>query len=368
MQKKRDKTPKATDKCLMDNIHNNLKKEDFISYKELANTIGLKYYSGGKSKQLQLENLKRFIEYEYDAEQKKYLITNIYEECLPKQPRKLREDAIYTKYIEMLLLAYLKEQTGCSAIMSKASWWAILSMVNSDFVKYQNPSKRNLLLEEHLTKEMDRENIDEFMENTNRRFTTLFSRALKSLESRRLIDTPKYIYIYRYKDDEFGEFKIADDQLVSDIIDCEYDALHELGLKTKEQLVLYPKKRQKYYDILNEIEYERLGFAECYRELQIVFGKTHLNTEFNYTKQQLIDAGVECNNVFKLNIDNSIINKYRKNRVTLQDYQDMPVEEVNEFLNIIGIDTNSLFISEDKELKNYVENQLALSNRLIKKY
>ena len=367
MQKKRTRMPKATDNVIMDNIHNNLKKEDFISYKELVTTINLPTVAG-KSKQLQLENLKRFIEYEYDSEQKKYLITEIYEEYLPKQPRKLREDAIYTKYIEMLLLSYLKKQEGYSAIMSKTSWWGILSMVNSDFAKYQNPNKRNLLLKENLTEVMDRENIDEFMENTNRRFTTLFTRALKSLESRRLIDTPKYIYIYRYENDEIGEFKIADDQLISEIIDCEYDALHEIGLKTKEQLFLHPDKRQKYYDILNEIEYERLGFAECYRELQIVFGKTHLDKEFNYTKQQIIDAAIECNNVFKLNIDNSIINKYQKNKITINDYQNMSVEEINEFLNVLGIDANSLFINNDKELKNYVENQLALSNRLIKKY
>ena len=42
--------PKATDKCIMDNIHKNLNKEDFISYKELVTTINLPGVAG-KSKQ-----------------------------------------------------------------------------------------------------------------------------------------------------------------------------------------------------------------------------------------------------------------------------------------------------------------------------
>lgn len=355
---------KITDDELMKNIHNMVNVEDFLSYKELAELIGIKR-TNGRSKKLQIENLRRFMEFEYDSAQKKYLITNIYDEYLPKKSRKLREDAIYTKYIEMLLLEYLRKQDGYSAVMSKTSWWVTLSMVNSDFVKYKNIDKRKLLLSEHLTSTMDSDNIDAFFDATIKRFTTLFSRSLKSLESRMIINTPSYVYIYRFDDDKPGEFKIANDNLVSKIIDCEYDALHEIGFKTKEQLFIHPEKKKEYYRILNDIEYRRLGFVECYRELQIVFGKNHLDEEFNYTKQQILDAAIECNDAFKTNIDNYIINNYNKNRVVMDNAEDMSIDEMNDFLNTIGIDTNLLFIN-NKVLKDYVNNQLTLSNRLIK--
>lgn len=152
---------------------------------------------------------------------------------------------------------------------------------------------------------------------------------------------------------------------MSKIIDCEYDALHEIGFKTKEQLFIHPEKKKEYYRILNDIEYRRLGFVECYRELQIVFGKNHLDEEFNYTKQQILDAAMECNDAFKTNIDNYIINNYNKNRVVMDNAEDMSIDEMNDFLNTIGIDTNLLFIN-NKVLKDYVNNQLTLSNRLIK--
>lgn len=49
----------------------------------------------------------------------------------------------------------------------------------------------------------------------------------------------------------------------------------------------------------------------------------------------------------------------------MDNAEDMSIDEMNDFLNTIGIDTNLLFIN-NKVLKDYVNNQLTLSNRLIK--
>jgi len=65
----------------------------------------------GKSKKLQLEDWKRYFDWEKSGQ--KFIITDVYDTPLTKEDkRKLGNNSIYVKYIEVILLQYLSKQQG----------------------------------------------------------------------------------------------------------------------------------------------------------------------------------------------------------------------------------------------------------------
>ena len=359
--KKISKKEKPIDEVLLNTIQQHLSVGEFIPYNKLVEKIGLDK-KVGKSKQLQLEDLKRFIDYEYDKNSKKYLITNIYKECSDKPLKKLRKDAIYTKYIEVLLLSYLKDNSGINVIKSKKMWWLILSMININYIKY-NKSKARELIVKDLGNEVDIDNVNEFYDRVNKRFTTLFYRALDSLTHRKLIEY-RTTYIIRYETDDVLREATKDE--ISEILDCEREALNMVGLKSDIQLYLYPEKLYKYYSVLSELEYNKYGIVEAYREIEILHGTRFLDMELNYTKQELKKLTLESNEKFKLNIDNEAINKFNKNRITLPDKEIDTDSDMEVVLYTMEIEDDSLFIANDRELKHYLKSQKLLSDKLLK--
>lgn len=362
IRRKQDQKP--TDKQVMDAITQNLQINDFVTYKQLAEMCGLKYYSGGKAKQLQLDDLKRFINYEYDVDQKKYLITEIRKTYLEKPPRKLREDAVYTKYIEILLLSYIKDNPGVSCVMSKKQWWMTLSMVNYDYVKYENKNKRNEILKKKLSTTMDMNNINAFYFRVNKRFTTLFYRSLENLEKRRLINYHK-VYLVRYEDED--ELHIANDIEESNIIDSEHRALEEIGLKSIQQLYIKPEMFDKYYETISRIQKDLYGIDEAYREIKIVHGKDFIESELRYSKEELKDLAIKCNDAFKENIDNELKTSYKNTRLRLPNYDlddENDVKDMEIIMKTIGCDIDTVLIG-GIEAEHFLENQQILSNELI---
>lgn len=358
-------TTKLTDKQIEASVNQNLVIGDFISYKELMEKIGLDRKTG-KSKQLQLENLYRFIEYDYDKDQKKYLITNIYKRHLAKQPRKLREDAIYTKYIEILLLSYFKNNKKPSIIMSKKQWWLTLSMVNSNYLKYDQYENRKKILKLGYSDTMTIENINTFYFRVNKRFTTLFIRALDSLVNRRLIDYER-VYMLRYEDDNLFDFHQANDDEHSKILDCEHKALKELEFKSIQQLYGHPEKMIDYYNTIERIQSELYGISEAYSQIKIIYGKKFINTELKYTTEELKELAYQCNYAFKINIDNEAKTTYKNNRITLPNYDISNEDDVNELkiiLKHLQLDIESVFIG-DIEVKDFINNQNILSDHLL---
>lgn len=72
------------------------------NYKELCNILGQEI-KDGKSKKLQLENFKRYFDFEKSGQ--KFIITDIYDTPLTKEDRRrLGNNSIYVKNIELILL------------------------------------------------------------------------------------------------------------------------------------------------------------------------------------------------------------------------------------------------------------------------
>ena len=55
--------------------------------------------------------------------------------------RRLGNNSVYVKYIELILLQYLSKQEGYTKTFTKRNWWELLGMVNR---KYNKISKKYL--------------------------------------------------------------------------------------------------------------------------------------------------------------------------------------------------------------------------------
>lgn len=98
------------------------------NYKILCGLLGQEV-KDGKSKKLQLEDWKRYFDWEKSGQ--KFIITDIYDTPLTKEDkRKLGNNSIYVKYIEVILLQYLSKQQGFTKTFTKRNWWEMLGIVN----------------------------------------------------------------------------------------------------------------------------------------------------------------------------------------------------------------------------------------------
>ena len=76
------------------------------NYKQLCQLLDLPVLSGGNTKQAQIKNLKCYMDFEKSGQ--KFIITDIFDTPLTiNDQRKLGNNSIYVKYIEVILLQYL---------------------------------------------------------------------------------------------------------------------------------------------------------------------------------------------------------------------------------------------------------------------
>ena len=98
---------------------------------------------GGKARKLQLEDWKIYFDWEKSGQ--KFIITDIYDTPLTKEDkRKLGNNSIYVKYIEVVLLQYLSTQQGFTRTLTKRNWWWLLGIVNDQYGKKTEKELTNL--------------------------------------------------------------------------------------------------------------------------------------------------------------------------------------------------------------------------------
>ena len=102
------------------------------NYREFCKLIGEKTTTSSKQKKRQLEDWSRYFEFEKIAHTNKYEIIEVYDTPIPK----LEEPgtrSVYVKYIETLLLQYLKDKPGYTLTLSRTEAFRLLGMVNSNY-------------------------------------------------------------------------------------------------------------------------------------------------------------------------------------------------------------------------------------------
>ena len=90
------------------------------NYKVLCELLG-QDVKDGKSKKYQLEDFARYFDWEKSGQ--KFIISDIYDTPLTKEDkRKLGNNSIYVKCIEVILLQYLSKQEGYTRTLTKRNW------------------------------------------------------------------------------------------------------------------------------------------------------------------------------------------------------------------------------------------------------
>lgn len=109
------------------------------NYKQLCEILK-KETKTGNARKAQLKEFGRYFDWEKAGQ--KFIITDIYDTPLEKEDkRKFGNNSIYVRYIEVILLKYLSQQTGYTRTLTKRKWWELLGIVNS---KYSRVSSKEL--------------------------------------------------------------------------------------------------------------------------------------------------------------------------------------------------------------------------------
>lgn len=176
------------------------------NYKQLCQLLDLPILSGGNAKQAQIKNLKCYMDFEKSGQ--KFIITDIFDTPLTiNDQRKLGNNSIYVKYIEVILLQYLSKQNGFTSTLNKVDWWRLLGFINE---KYKNTPDKEL---ETLDSSITPFEIKMFYQRCNTKLERILFSALNNLKNRKLIIYElQTVITYKNINGEIKSFVADDDE------------------------------------------------------------------------------------------------------------------------------------------------------------
>ena len=255
------------------------------NYKVLCELLGQEV-KDGKAKKYQLENFKRYFEWEKAGQ--KFTIMDIYDTPLEKEDlRKLGNNSIYTQAIEIILLQYLSRQDGYTRTLTKKKWWELLGITNH---KYGRMTEKELL---QLDKILTSFEIRHFYQRCNKKLEQILFSSLNNLKNRKLINYQIQTVIVT-TDEETGKDKyfLATDDNLKSILEVERYVLHDVLGYEKIFQVFLRFKQKEYYQKINEILYERYGWNYYFKQVKIIYVQENIQkvlpeAELNLKKQFL---------------------------------------------------------------------------------
>lgn len=239
---------------------NNIQEGMIIkNYKELCSLLNIKVTTG-KSKQIQLREISRYMDYLRDDN--KYIILEIYNTPIPSTV-----NSKYTKFIQNILLSYLSKQDTVVYI-NKNELIKILGLVNDKYIEYKKDKSKLLKIPN-----MDEYNIAEFYKRCDAKILSILESSLKSLKNRLLLDYSDAYKIYYLDSSGKYKYRIADVEEHSYILHVKKRVLNSLDLQSEYLVYLDPKLKNEYYRRINlTVEREMCweGVFQCY---QIIYDK-----------------------------------------------------------------------------------------------
>jgi hypothetical protein len=306
----------------------------------------------GKSKQCQIEEWKRYFNYEKVGQ--KFLITEIYPTPLKNEDlRNKGNNSIYVQYIELLLLNQLAKEPNWRCALTKQKLFEILGLTNK---RYKEKPYKELMEFNSSIKTFD---INHFYQRANQKLEQILFGALKNLKNRCLISYSEQIVIV----DQNNETKIASDKEIKIINSIYKQVLNEMKYVSLTQVFL-KFKGDDFYNRVNEILYESYKWQYTYKQYKLIYTKEDViqeipNVEARITKLQLNDKVIDVMNL-------QANKKYNDNQSKLK-------EEINKYLgsdkvwgkvseSIVDKKQLNVFVYKD----NYVEIQRELAEYLLR--
>lgn len=324
----------------------------------------------GKGKILQLKDWSRYFDFHKAEKSQSYIIDEVYTEPYPKD--EFRKDVIYSKLVQYILAERLSLEGTNEIDMTKRQLYLFLGLVNSKYINdIEKQNALKIFYEKHqkdMTTEQSFYYYNDFSVHTNRRLDSIIENALSSMENRKLIIRNK-----RYKiveevvidGEKTLKMRSANNNEISIIIDITREYLD----KHPEYSFINAYNYKKYYNGLNKLFKEHMGWNSVYQSIQIIFGEDSIKKYVNIIGEELIEEckknQIELNKVVveRLNKHFQIVYKNNRNkliktavnkmRVISSDWSD---EEIIERI-----------VKSDEELKNklYADNYVEIQQELI---
>ena len=277
------------------------------NYKELCALLEEEVKTG-KSKQLQLDNLKRFFEWEKAGQ--KFIITDIYDTPLPKvDGRSSGNNSKYVKCIELLLLRYLLDKKDYTATLTKRNWWQILGMINNKY----NQIERDKEKREELQKNnpiLTSYEIKHFYQRSNKKLQQILFSALNSLSSRKLIEYEIETVIVKEDDKDKMRYEIATKYEKKAILKEERYILRYVMGYEKIIQVFCRFEQDKYYAKVNERLYELYKWHHYFKRIRIVYNQEYISDAINDIGSEIIRE--ELNDKVVSALNNNAAHIYKK--------------------------------------------------------
>ena len=276
------------------------------NYKELCNLLNIPILSGGNMKQSQIKQLKCYMD--FDKSGQKFIITDIFDTPLTvNDQRKLGNNSIYVKYIEVILLQYLSKQNGFTSTLNKVDWWKLLGFIND---KYKNVPDKDLELLDPTVTPFE---IKMFYQRCNTKLERILFSALNNLKNRKLIMYElQTVITYKNKNGEANSF-IADDDDKKRILEVERFVLKkELKLDNMFQ-VYWSNKQSSYYKRVQELLKSYYDWTGYYKQIKIIYVKKDVIEELSDIELKLQQTQLNGKIVDALNTN--AINSYNKKMI-----------------------------------------------------
>lgn len=233
------------------------------NYKEMCKILKEEIKTG-KAKQLQLKEWERYFEWEKSGQ--KFIVTDIYDTPLSKQDkRRIGNNSVYVKYIELILLQYLSKQEGYTKTFTKRNWWELLGMVNG---KYNRVSKKYLEDIDHTITKFE---INHFYQRCNKKLEQILFSALNNLKNRKLLIWEMQTVIVTKEICEGSNFILANDKQKKLILEVErYILKNVMGYEKMFQIFCH-FKQEEYYKKVNEKLYELYGWDHYFKQIKMIY-------------------------------------------------------------------------------------------------
>lgn len=327
------------------NVQNLYEGQLIKNYKEMCNILNEEVISGGNSKKAQEKEWKRYFDFEKVGQ--KYIITEIYNEPLPKDDGRSKGiNNIYLKHIEFLLLSYLYKQNDKQASFTIRDMFILLGMSNTNYMNKEWKCDDDQITEFQ---------INHFNQRSYKKLNRILFDALNNLKNRRLIDYSEDRMILI---DEYGtkHWRSATNEEKDRIREMERRVLKEFGLESMIQVHL-KFLSEDFYERVKELLISNYGIHQYYKQINLRFTHEHVYEALNETKEKIREE--------RKSLNNKVID-YMNDQIPkiIERTEEKYNERIQELIdNSIGkpcpSKVKNIFRIQDEELYRYAQEKLA---------
>jgi hypothetical protein len=289
----------------IDNILDWIGKE-IEDYPEMCRILEEEIEDGG-NRTRQIENWRRFIDFEKLKYKHKYFIKGIIAPPLPpkKDGRGEGNSEKYIGLIELILTYILLGQENFTLTSTPNRLYTQFGMSNSNF----GINRHKHSITDDTIKSFD---VNHFHQRVSQKLDKILNDALKNLKRRNIIDYEKKIAIV------FGEDTIiADDNKVQQILAVENLVLAEMGLKSKIEVFL-KFKNEKYYSRVCKLLFDKYEWDSYHTLYKMKLNKGNV---IDRISNEIFRDGRKClNEVVVEAINQQAVNYYDKNTKAYDEY------------------------------------------------